>query len=98
MYSDIGSLGLKVALESNLIERVEAKMQRNTDRIMEFIKSQSDFVTLKQIHEATELPMHILSGTLVSLCKSGKLHREKIERQSGTGPKKPWGYKIIVAN
>lgn len=89
---------LDLIVDKGVIAQIERKHMKNTEKIIAFIESQTDPVTLKQIQDATELPPGIISGTLVSLCKSGRLVREKIERQSNVGPKKPWAYKIVVAS
>lgn len=100
MYLDANLAANMIDLSVNLgvVAQIERKHMKNTEKILAFIESQTDPVTLKQIQDATELPPGIISGTLVSLCKSGRLAREKIERQSNVGPKKPWAYKIVVAN
>ena len=69
---------------------------KTTDKILEIISSASDMVTLKQIQDATEIKPGIVSGSLVHLCKSGKISREKVERVSGTGPKMQWAYKKVA--
>ena len=68
---------------------------KTTDRILEVITVSSEPVTLKQIQAQLELSPGILSGSLVHLCKSNKITREKVERSSGTGPKQQWCYKLV---
>lgn len=66
-----------------------------TDKIYEIISNSTDPVTLKQIQTQLELSPGMVSGSLISLLKSGKINREKIERTSGTGPKMQWSYKVV---
>ena len=68
---------------------------KHTDRILEIISNSADPVTLKQIQEQLELNPGTVSGSLVFLCKCGKVCREKIESASGTGPKMQWAYKLV---
>ena len=69
---------------------------KNTDAIYEFIKNATEPVVMKQLQDALEMKPGILSGSLVSLVKSGRLVREKIERISGNGPKMQWAYKTVA--
>jgi hypothetical protein len=78
-----------------VIARLEEKAVKNTDKILEIIAAANDFITLKQIQDATEIKPGIVSGSLVHLCKSGKIFREKVERVSGNGPKMQWAYKTL---
>jgi len=89
---------MDLIVDRGVIAQIERKQMKNTERILEFIESQDGPVTMKQIQDATELQSGVISGTLVNLCKSGRLVREKIERQSNVGPKKRWVYKIVVAS
>jgi hypothetical protein len=68
---------------------------KTTDRILEVITASPEPVTLKQIQVQLGLSPGILSGSLVHLCKSNRVAREKIERSSGTGPKQQWCYKLV---
>lgn len=68
---------------------------KHTTRILEIISKSTDPVTLKQIQSQLELNPGIVSGSLVHLCKSSKITREKMERSSGTGPKQQWCYKLV---
>jgi len=69
---------------------------KNTDAIYDFIKNATEPVVMKQLQDALEMKPGILSGSLVSLIKSGRLVREKIERISGNGPKMQWAYKVVA--
>lgn len=69
---------------------------RTTDRIYEMIAGSTEPVTLKQLQDQLELKPGILSGSLASLVKSGRLMREKVERTNGNGPKMQWAYKILA--
>lgn len=79
-----------------LIQNIERKQMKNTDKIFDFINSADDLVTMKQLQDALEMKPGILSGSLASLCKSGRLVREKIERTNGNGPKMQWAYKVVA--
>ena len=67
---------------------------RTTDRIFELVAASTEPMTLKQLQDQLELSPGIVSGSLASLCKSGRLCREKMEKTNGTGPKMQWTYKI----
>jgi predicted transcriptional regulator len=53
-------------------------------------------VTLKQLQDQLELKPGIVSGSLASLCRAGRLSREKIEKTNGNGPKLQWAYKTVA--
>lgn len=101
MYYETSQLAVTV-LESTAIKgviaRLEEKAVKNTDKILEIITNATEPITLKQIQDQTELKPGIVSGTLVHLCKSGVIVREKVEKTSGNGPKLQWAYKIVAQN
>jgi predicted transcriptional regulator len=53
-------------------------------------------VTLKQLQDQLDLKPGIVSGSLASLCRAGRLSREKIEKTNGNGPKLQWAYKTVA--
>jgi predicted transcriptional regulator len=53
-------------------------------------------VTLKQLQDQLELKPGIVSGSLASLCRVGRLSREKVEKTNGNGPKLQWAYKTVA--
>jgi predicted ArsR family transcriptional regulator len=63
---------------------------KSTERILDFITTQNRPVSLKEIQEALEIKPNLVAGFLVSLCKSNRLTREKLERTNGNGPKIQW--------
>ena len=65
---------------------------KTTDRIFAMVSEATEPMTLKQLQDGLELKPGIVSGSLTSLCKSGKLIREKVERTNGNGPKQQWAY------
>jgi DNA-binding IclR family transcriptional regulator len=69
---------------------------KTTDRILEFITAQNRPVSLKEIQEALEIKPNLVAGFLVSLCKSNRLTREKLERTNSNGPKMQWFYKLVA--
>lgn len=83
-------------VDKGVIANIERKHMKNTDKIFDHINSASDLVTMKQLQDALEMKPGILSGSLASLCKSGRLVREKIERTNGNGPKMQWAYKVVA--
>ena len=83
-------------VDKGVIARIKGKHMTNVEKIMQAIASMEQPVTLKQLQDATELKPGILSGTLFSLTKQGKLSREKIERSGKMGPEMKWVYKIVA--
>jgi hypothetical protein len=83
-------------VDKGVIAQIERKQMKNTDKIFDFINSANDLVTMKQLQDSLEMKPGILSGSLSSLCKSGRLIREKIERTNGNGPKMQWAYKVVA--
>lgn len=83
-------------VNGGLIQNIERKHMKNTDKIFDFVNSATEPVTMKQLQDALEMKPGILSGSLASLCKSGRLVREKIERTNGNGPKMQWAYKVVA--
>jgi predicted transcriptional regulator len=65
---------------------------RTTDRIFELVLASMEPVTLKEIQDKLEIQAGIVSGSLASLCRAGRLLREKREKTNGTGPKMRWVY------
>ncbi len=80
----------------NITVLKEEKKLKTTDKIVEFITAQNRPVSLKEIQEALELKPNLVAGFLVSLCKSNRLCREKMERVNGNGPKMQWFYKLVA--
>lgn len=83
-------------LITQIIENIERKHMSNTKQIMDTIASLEQPVTMKQLQDALELTPGVLSGTLFSLCKQGKLSKEKVERSDNFGPKMKFVYKIVA--
>ena len=83
-------------VNGGLIQNIERKQMKNTDKIFDFVNSATDLVTMKQLQDALEMKPGILSGSLASLCKSGRFTREKIERNNSNGPKMQWAYKVVA--
>ena len=69
---------------------------KTTDRIYELVSNSSEAVTLKQLQDQLELKPGIVSGSLASLCRSGRLAREKTEVNGANGPKIRWTYKTVA--
>lgn len=67
---------------------------KTTDRIYDMVANSTEPMTLKQLQDPLELKPGILSGSLASLVKSGRLHRKKVERSNGNGPKMQWAYSV----
>lgn len=91
MYLDINDL-----IAHGLIQNIEERNMSNVDKILQAIEGMEQPVTLKQLQDVTELKPGILSGTLFSLTKQGRLTKEKIEASSKMGPKMRWVYKIVA--
>lgn len=69
---------------------------KTTDRIFDIVSQSQEPVTLKQLQDQLEIKPGIVSGSLASLCRSGRLSREKIEKTNGNGPKMQWAYKTVA--
>ena len=69
---------------------------KTTDRIFELVSNSTEAVTLKQLQDQLELKPGIVSGSLASLCRAGRLSREKVEKTNGNGPKLQWAYKTVA--
>lgn len=65
---------------------------RTTDRIYELVLASTEPMTLKEIQDKLEITGGIVSGSLASLCRHGRLSREKREVTNGNGPKMRWVY------
>lgn len=65
---------------------------RTTDRIYELVLAAAEPMTLKEIQDQLEITAGIVSGSLASLCRSGRLLRERKERNGSNGPKMRWVY------
>jgi predicted transcriptional regulator len=87
---------IEEVIEAGLLENIERKHMKNTDKIFDFVNFADEPVTMKQLQDALEMKPGILSGSLASLCKSGRLTREKVERTNGNGPKMQWAYKVVA--
>lgn len=94
--SPIAATVLNITAIKGVIARLEEKAVKNTDKILELITNATEPITLKQIQDQTELKPGIVSGTLVHLCKTGVICREKIEKSGGNGPKLQWAYKLVA--
>ena len=69
---------------------------RTTERIYDMVANATEPVTLKQLQDQLELKPGIVSGSLASLCRAGRLSREKVEKTNGNGPKLQWAYKTVA--
>ena len=69
---------------------------RTTERIYVMVANATEPVTLKQLQDQLELKPGIVSGSLASLCRAGRLSREKVEKTNGNGPKLQWAYKTVA--
>lgn len=67
---------------------------KTTDRIYDMISKSTEPMTLKQLQDPLDIKPGVLSGSLASLVKSGRLVREKVERTNGNGPKMQWAYTV----
>jgi hypothetical protein len=65
---------------------------KTTDRIFELVNSCDEPVTLADIQAQLELTAGIVSGSLASLCRSGRLLRDRREVSNVNGPKMRWVY------
>lgn len=77
-----------------VIANLERKAMKTTDRIFDLVSTSTELMTLKQMQDQLELKPGIVSGSLASLVKSGRLTREKVERSNGNGPKMQWAYGV----
>lgn len=87
---------LDLIVDRGVLAHIERNYMTNVDKIMGFISSSKEPVTVKQLHEALDIKQSLLSGTLVMLVKTKRLEREKIERINGNGPKMQWAYKVVA--
>jgi hypothetical protein len=65
---------------------------KTIERIYEMVANATEPVTLKMLQDQLELKPGIVSGSLATLCRAGRLSREKVEKTNGNGPKLQWAY------
>lgn len=87
---------IKLTVLAVEVNREKERKMSNVEKIMEAIVKMEQPVTMKQLQDATELKPGILSGTLCSLCKQGRLSREKVEVEGKIGVKMRWVYKVVA--
>ena len=78
------------------IVRLERKAVKNTERIIEYISTAENPVTLKELQTKLEMKPGIVSGSLASLLSSNRVIREKVARKEGNGRKEQWAYKPVA--
>jgi hypothetical protein len=69
---------------------IKGKKMKNTTRILEAISSATEPVTFNALKAQLEMPPGIISGSLASLLKSGRLERQLLTAERGR--KNIWGY------
>ena len=69
---------------------IKGKKMKNTTRILEAISAATEPVTFNTLKAQLEMPPGIISGSLASLMKSGRLERKLLT--SKRGRKNIWGY------
>lgn len=80
------------------IVRLERKAVKNTERIIEYISTAENPVTLKELQTKLEMKPGIVSGSLASLLSSNRVIREKVARKEGNGRKEQWAYRKFTQN
>ena len=68
----------------------EERAMKHTTRILEAISAATEPVTFNTLKAQLEMPPGIISGSLASLIKSGRLERRQLTAQFGR--KNIWGY------
>ena len=69
---------------------IKGKKMKNTTRILEAISAATEPVTLNTLKNDLGMSPGIISGSLASLMKSGRLERQQLT--SKRGRKNIWGY------
>jgi len=69
---------------------IKGKKMKNTTRILEAISSATEPVTLNTLKNDLGMSPGIISGSLASLMKSGRLERQQLTAEFGR--KNIWGY------
>ena len=70
--------------------RLKERAMKHTTRILEAISAATEPVTFNTLKAQLEMPPGIISGSLASLIKSGRLERRQLTAQFGR--KNIWGY------
>jgi hypothetical protein len=69
---------------------IKGKKMKNTTRILEAISASTEPVTLNTLKNDLGMSPGIISGSLASLMKSGRLERQQLTAEFGR--KNIWGY------
>ncbi len=69
---------------------LEERPMKHTTRILEAISAATEPVTFNTLKAQLEMPPGIISGSLASLLKSGRLDRQQLTSERGR--KNIWGY------
>lgn len=69
---------------------IKGKKMKNTTRILEAISAATEPVTLNTLKNDLGMSPGIISGSLASLMKSGRLERQQLTAEFGR--KNIWGY------
>ena len=69
---------------------IKGKKMKNTTRILEAISAATEPVTLNTLKNDLGMSPGIISGSLASLMKSGRLERQQLTSEFGR--KNIWGY------
>lgn len=69
---------------------IKGKKMKNTTRILETISAATEPVTLNTLKNDLGMSPGIISGSLASLMKSGRLERQQLTAEFGR--KNIWGY------
>jgi predicted transcriptional regulator len=69
---------------------IKGKRMKNTTRILDAISAATEPVTLNTLKNDLGMTAGIISGSLASLMKSGRLERQQLT--SEVGRKNIWGY------
>ena len=69
---------------------IKGKKMKNTTRILEAISAATEPVTLNTLKNDLAMSPGIISGSLASLMKSGRLERQQLTAEFGR--KNIWGY------
>ena len=70
--------------------RLKERPMKHTTRILEAISAATEPVTFNTLKAQLEMPPGIISGSLASLLKSGRLDRQQLTSEFGR--KNIWGY------
>lgn len=91
----VAVISLETVIKDAIV-RLERKAVKNTERIIEYISTAENPVTLKELQTKLEMKPGIVSGSLASLLSNNRVSREKVARKEGNGRKEQWAYKPVA--